>query len=162
MVPITSLTSTSTHLHSPRLSFVKQDFASGPWLSALPQMLFCLIFPLLVSSVCPNLSQELWSSLLKVMHKPQSHHHFKSLPSFTFSFCWWLSGKESACQCRRHRRCKFDPCVRKIPWRRDWQPTPVFLLGKFHGQKSLAGYSPWGCRVRHDLATKTFVLITAA
>ena len=40
-----------------------------------------------------------------------------------------------------------------IPWRRKWQPTPVFLPGRFHGQKSLMGYSPWGCkRVRHDLA----------
>ena len=37
----------------------------------------------------------------------------------------------------------FDPWVRKIPWRRKWQPTPVFLPGKFHGQKSLAGYSTW-------------------
>ena len=33
----------------------------------------------------------------------------------------------------------------KIPWRRAWQPTPVFLLGEFHGQRSLAGYSSWGC-----------------
>ena len=38
----------------------------------------------------------------------------------------------------------FDPWVRKIPWRRKWQPTPVFLLGKFHGQWSLVGYCPWG------------------
>ena len=53
----------------------------------------------------------------------------------------WLSGKESACQCRRRR---FDPWVRKIPWRRKWQPTPVFLPGKRHGQWSLEGYSPWG------------------
>ena len=36
--------------------------------------------------------------------------------------------------------------VRKIPWRRKWQPTPVFLLGKYHGQRSLEGYSPWGCK----------------
>ena len=40
--------------------------------------------------------------------------------------------------------------VEKIAWSREWQPPPVFLPGKFHGQKSLAGYSPWGCRVRHD------------
>ena len=39
------------------------------------------------------------------------------------------------------KRCKFDPWVRKIPWRRKWQPTPVFLPGKSHGQRSLAGYS---------------------
>ena len=53
----------------------------------------------------------------------------------------WLSGKEPVCQCRRHR---FDLWVRKIPWRRKWQPTPVSLLGESHGQRSLAGYSPWG------------------
>jgi len=47
----------------------------------------------------------------------------------------------SACQCRRHG---LNPWVRKIPWRRNWQPTPVFLSGKFHGQRSLVGYSPWG------------------
>ena len=44
-------------------------------------------------------------------------------------------------QCRRHR---FDPWVGKIPWGRKQQPTPVFLPGESHGQKSLAGYSPWG------------------
>ena len=44
-------------------------------------------------------------------------------------------------QCRKHR---FDPWVRKIPGRREWQPTPVFLPEKFHGQRSQAGYSPWG------------------
>ena len=53
--------------------------------------------------------------------------------------------KESTCQCRRHKRCRFDPWVRKISWRRKWQPVPIFLPGKFHGQRSLAGYSPWGC-----------------
>ena len=45
--------------------------------------------------------------------------------------------------------------VRRIPWRRKWQPTPVFLPGKSHGWKSLAGYSPWGQRrARHNLETK--------
>ena len=70
-------------------------------------------------------------------------------------FPWWLSGKESTCQCRRHKRPRSDPWVRKIPCRKKWQPTPVFLPGKFHGQSSLAGYIPWGSkRVRHDLVTK--------
>ena len=52
---------------------------------------------------------------------------------------WW----------RIHQQCRtlgFDPWIRKIPWRRKWQPTPVFLPGKFHGQRSLAGYSPWSCK----------------
>ena len=42
------------------------------------------------------------------------------------------------------KRCGFDPWVRKIPWRRKWQPTLVFLPGKPHGQRGLQGYSPWG------------------
>ena len=51
-------------------------------------------------------------------------------------------------------RDRFNLWVRIIFWRRKWQPAPVFLPGESHGQRSLAGYSPWGCRVRHDLATK--------
>ena len=43
-------------------------------------------------------------------------------------------------------RPRFNPWVRKVPWRREWLPTPVFLPGEFHGQKSLAGYNPWGCK----------------
>ena len=44
----------------------------------------------------------------------------------------------------QYRRREFNPWVWKIPCRREWLPTPVFLLGEFHGQRSLAGYSPWG------------------
>ena len=54
------------------------------------------------------------------------------------------SGKEATCQCRKHKRHGFDPWVRKIPWRRAWQPTPVFLPEESHGQRGLAGYSPQG------------------
>ena len=53
-----------------------------------------------------------------------------------------ISGKEPTYQCRRHDRHKFDLWVKKIPWRREWQPTSVFLPGESHGQRSLAGYSP--------------------
>ena len=49
-----------------------------------------------------------------------------------------LSGEEPAGQCRRPRRCRFNLWVRKIPWRKKWQPTPVFFPGKLHGQRSLA------------------------
>ena len=55
---------------------------------------------------------------------------------------WWLRSKESACQCRRLKRHRFSPLVRKIPWRRAWKPTPVFLPGELHGQRSLTGYRP--------------------
>ena len=47
---------------------------------------------------------------------------------------WWLSGKESTCQCRRYG---LDPWVGKIPWRRKWQLTPVFLPGESHGRRSM-------------------------
>ena len=56
----------------------------------------------------------------------------------------WRSGKDSACHCLSCRRHLLDPCTVKIPWRRKWQPAVVFLPGKFSGQRSLAGYTPWG------------------
>ena len=59
-----------------------------------------------------------------------------------------------ACQCRRHG---FDPCVGKTPCRRAWQPTPVFLPGESHRQRSLAGYSPWG---RKQLDTSEQLTLT--
>ena len=76
----------------------------------------------------------------------------------TLLHCWWAfklvqllwrmgfpdgtSGKELTCQCRRHKRCGFDPWVGKIPWRRAWQSTPVFFPGESHGQRSVVSYSP--------------------
>jgi len=51
-------------------------------------------------------------------------------------------GKVSTCNAGDAGRHEFNPWVRKIPWRRAWQPTPVFLLGESHGQRSLVGYSP--------------------
>ena len=66
-------------------------------------------------------------------------------------------GKESAYNariCLWCRKPRFDSWVWKIPWRRKWQPTPVFLPGKFHGQRSLAGHVHGVARVRHNLATK--------
>ena len=56
------------------------------------------------------------------------------------------SGRECTCKCRRRKRSGFDPWVRKIPWRRKWQPILVFLPGESHGQRNLEGYSPWGCK----------------
>ena len=48
----------------------------------------------------------------------------------------------------------------KIPWRKTWQPTPVFLPGESHGQRSLAGYSLWGCKELDTTVTKDFSLFT--
>ena len=68
----------------------------------------------------------------------------------------WFSGEESACQCRKCSRHGFHPQVRKIPWHRNWQPTPVFLPGKFHGQRCMAGYSPWDSKESDRTVWLTF------
>ena len=62
-------------------------------------------------------------------------YHHEGLPR-------WLSWQRT-CQCSRPRRRGFDAWIRKISWRRKWQPTLVFLPGKSHGQRSLAGCGPW-------------------
>ena len=99
---------------------------------------------------------ELKESFVKALPFQQGlkeHWQVHIVVSISWRFPRWLSGKESACQCRRW---EFDPWVGKISWRRKWQqPTPAFLPGKSHGQRSLLGCSPW-ChkRVGHDLATK--------
>ena len=65
---------------------------------------------------------------------------------------WWLSWQGICLQCGRPG---FDPWVRKIPWRREWQPTPVFWPGELPQIEKPGGlYSPWGRRVRHDLVIK--------
>ena len=79
------------------------------------------------------------SALLTISYKKKTGKLDMRAPAVGLP--WWISGNESTCQCRRPR---FDPWVRKIPWRRKWQPTPVFLPGESHGQRILAGYSPWG------------------
>ena len=105
-----------------------------------------MLFPLLL---CLSYCSHCW--LLCKLQGQLKCHFFKkfsltSASSKAHPFCGSLSlhtsGKEPACQCRRCKRCRFDSCVGKIPWRRAWQPTPVFLAGKSHGQRSLAGYSP--------------------
>ena len=75
-----------------------------------------------------------WSNLQELVMDREAWH--------AVGFPCGASGKGPTCQCRRHRRCGFNPWVGKIPWRREWQPTLVLLPGEFHGQRSLAGYSP--------------------
>ena len=62
---------------------------------------------------------------------------------YSWGFPGGSNGKRICLQCRRPR---FDPWVRKMPWRREWLTTPIFLPGEVHGQRSLAGYSPWCCK----------------
>ena len=92
--------------------------------------------------------------------RDHNHHMDKLIPKETklkneifFKVCMVHMGlsrcnsdKESACQCWRGRRQRFDPWIGKIPLSKKWQPTPVFLPEKFHGQRSLVGFSPWSHR----------------
>ena len=68
---------------------------------------------------------------------PSSHHN-------RFIFPGGVTGNESACNAQDSRDMGSIPESRRFPWRRAWQPTPVFLLGESHGQRSLVGYSPRG------------------
>ena len=62
---------------------------------------------------------------------------------------WHSEWKECTCQCRTCKTLGCDPWVGKIPWRRKWQPTPVFLPEKFHGQRCLVGYSSRSLKELH-------------
>ena len=63
--------------------------------------------------------------------------------AYVMGLPWWFRWQKICLQCGRPR---LDPWVGKIPWRRKWLPIPVFLPGASHGQRSLAGYSPWDCK----------------
>ena len=76
------------------------------------------------------------SLLINPVRDLSNYYWSKGLPK-------WCSGKESACQ---YGRPKLEPWFGKIFWSRKWQPIPVFLPEKFNGQRSLMGYSPWGCK----------------
>ena len=108
--------------------------------------LFCLLISLRMcvqgprppSTVCFSFSpciirEPCWKRSLKAVLNKQG------LPGSS-------SIKESACQCRRCERLRFDPWAGKITWRRAWRHTPVLSPGESHGQRSLAGCSPWGHR----------------
>ena len=65
-------------------------------------------------------------------------------PLYGYGFPGGRVSIESPCQCKKGRRCGFSLWVGTFPWKKKWQPVPVFLPGKFQGQRSLVGYSPWG------------------
>ena len=88
-----------------------------------------------------NLEPILQSELSQKKKNKPSYCVTKHTCRYAAGLPWWLSGKESACQCRRRG---FNPWVGQISWRRKWQPTPGFLPGESHGQRILVGYSPWG------------------
>ena len=83
---------------------------------------------------CFSVSSPIWSYLWFQV----SHFRFSLHPLMNNGLPRWHSSKESTCQRRRCKRHRFDPWVRKIPWSRKWNPTPIFLPGESQGQRSLA------------------------
>ena len=135
---------TATAPFPPHLTTEVQPF------TRLPSLIISRTYKefLQVLHTCPayTLPQVYPSILQSMISTRQSHLRLiKSFPSGT-------SGKETACQCRRHERLWFHPWVRKISWSRTWQPTPAFLLGKFHRRRRLVGYARRGCRAGHGWA----------
>ena len=133
-------------------SFTKQKYLKSYYYQTWHKMLMVLkpkIWFLFFRGLRPN---EINTAVKMIQHRlPYSSCRFMGVHS-RGGLYWGLNGKASACQCRR---CGFDPWVRKIPWRRKWQSTLVFLPGNSHGQRSLLGYSPWDCKnVGHNLVTK--------
>ena len=131
--------------------FLKTMFPLLPFYTA-----FCCPFPACsfsVSLLALLLLFFLSRSILVLL--PTLEYFFAcSSPEWLLGFCFCFvfvtfrlarlhSSKESAWQCRSCRRLGFDPWVGKIPWRWEGLPSPVFWPGKFHGQRKLAGYSPW-------------------
>ena len=80
-----------------------------------------------------------YSSILRLFKKKYSHY---ITVNFLFQIALGTSGEEPACCYRRHKTYEFGPWIRKIPWKRVWQPTRVFLPGESHEQRRLVGYSP--------------------
>ena len=81
-----------------------------------------------------------------IPHRSPRLYSFLFIPFLGWELTQWLSSKESDCNSGAAGRCRFNPWVGKIPWKRERLPNPVFLPGKSHGQRSLVGYSPRGHR----------------
>ena len=122
------------------------SFFLNPWIAQCPRPTF---FPVenLAKAPITLCHHTLYTDTCRGALLPfKSYLRSHSFGQLTFLSFWGFPGdasaKEPASQCRRHKRCRFKLWEGKIPWRRKWQITPVFLLGEFHGQRSLVGYSP--------------------
>ena len=83
--------------------------------------------------------------------------HFLTFMDLELSWHLWVY--HLACYNKQCRRPGLDPWVGKIPWRREWQSTPVFLLGESYGQRSLAGHSLWSCKELDTTEQLTLLLL---
>ena len=135
----------------PSMGFSRQEYWSG------------LLFPSPgnipdpgIGPRSPALQADALPYELKGLEAVKLQSYINSCLREPWSFPRGASHKETACQFRRHKRHRLDPWVGKIPWRRAWQPIPVFLPGKSHGQRGLADYRPQGHK-ESDMTEATFI-----
>ena len=113
-----------------------------PFSSLCPQLIYYYGFVLVKQGV----TFSLWRVIKKWTNIHFSGVNVSQCKNLITSYCWviklprWCSCKQTPCQFRRCKSCGLNPWFRKTPRAREWQPAPVFLPGKFHGQRSLAGY----------------------
>ena len=106
-----------------------------------------------------NIALRLYLNLYMNLHLPS---HQNSISLYLFEASLVTQFRRSTAVQLICNWSGFHPWIRKIPWKRKWWPTAVFLPGESHGQKSLTGYSPWVARVSHESVTKpahTFISI---
>ena len=115
-----------------------------PGLVVLNFLNFCLFIKPLIS---PSILNVILSALINHSCRFFPFHYFK------YGFPGGAVVKNHL-WCRRLKRHRFSPWVRKSPWSRKCQPSPVFLPAKFHGQRKVVGNSPWNCRVRYHWTTE--------
>ena len=133
-----------TAAHQASLSFTISQTLLNPvssvWVTGQKSGLYLMlkfslsVIPLSISFINPF--------SMCVLFQTPCHFVFLQLARAFLGFTYGASGKEPASQCRRYKRHEFYPWVRKIPWRRKWQPTPIFLPKESQGRRSLTGYSP--------------------
>ena len=92
-------------------------------------------------SLTPHMNQDLFKEDSQGSKHGSSTYFASSLKEMLQGFLWWIRWQRI---CLQGRRPRFDSWVGKIPWRGEWQPTPVFITGESHGQRSLVSYSPSG------------------
>ena len=115
----------------------------------------CLKLPICTKAVSMKLNRKIMNAskvntFTDLSNWWQNITFLKNVSGLVSGLPWWLRRLSVCLQCGR---LQFNPWVRKIPWRRKWQSTPVLLPGKSHGQRSLVGYSPW-CRKELDMTER--------
>ena len=159
--------------HSPVRGPIRAIVYTQPLLVALPPSNLGMSILASYHTICgmASLNISSWLKFLDWNLDWNIKWYYKIVLSFELSQIYWCEvtkskgspggsdAKETTCHAGDWGS---SPGSGRFPWRREWRPTPVVLPREFHGQRSLAGYSSWGCRVGHDSSTNTFTFKSEA